>query len=73
MDRNYQGAQVVFDKHVTHQMDIINGLKPRENLLSKAIIGAVSKKMIETLDDEVYHDREKRVLAELGKAWLPDQ
>ena len=64
----------MFDDHVTHQMDIINGLKPRENILSKAIIRAVSNKMIETLGDEVYQgEREKKIITELGKAWLPDK
>lgn len=53
-------------------MEIINGLRPRENEVTKAMIEAMSKRILEKIDDTTYQEREKKMMDELSKEWLPD-
>ena len=41
-------------------MEVLNGLRPRENMIMKAMQGAVSKKILDTLDEVVMHEYEKK-------------
>ena len=51
VNEDFKGAQVTFDENARHQMDIINGIAPKDNILVKAIVGTLSKKIIDTIGE----------------------
>ena len=70
VNKDFKGASVTFDDNVTHQMEIINGLRPRENLIKKSMIASLSKKMIEAIGEQAVHERESKLKSEIGQELL---
>ena len=52
-------------------MDILNGLRPRENPITKTMIGAMNKRILDTISDSHYQEQEKKKMSGQGKDW-PD-
>ena len=45
---------MTFDENLTNQIDIVHGIKTRENVIIKSMIGALSKKIKDTIDEQTY-------------------
>ena len=67
VNKDFKGASVTFDDNVTHQMDIINGIRPRENLIVKSMIASLSKRMIDVIGEQAVHERETKLISEAGQ------
>ena len=73
VNEDFKGAHVTFDENATHQMEIINGLKPKDNILVKSIVGALSKKIIDTIGERSIKDHNDKLINEVGKEWLAEE
>ena len=69
---DFKGALVTFDENVTHQMNVINGIAPRENVLVKALVGTLSRKIIDTIGEQTVQDHKEKVMQDVGQEWLSD-
>ena len=52
VNEDFKGAQVTFDENVTHQMNVINGIAPKENVLVRALVGTLSRKIIDEIGEQ---------------------